>query len=88
MPRSPLPACLASIAVGLLVAPSAWAGGAEGVVVRRAEDLDALAAWTARPAAERRFLLLDLRISPTIFAPYQEEILAAHLAAAGARRRD
>ncbi|WP_167043124.1 thiamine pyrophosphate-binding protein [Salinibacterium sp. ZJ454] len=49
--------------------------GAEGVVVRRLEDLDALAAWTARPAGERPFLLLDLRISGEIIAPYQQEII-------------
>lgn len=48
--------------------------GAEGVVVRTVEDLDALAAWTARPAAERPFLLLDLRISGDVVAPFYEEI--------------
>jgi len=51
------------------------AAGAEGVVVRTPEDLDALAAWTARPAGERPFLVLDLRISGTVVAPYQEEIV-------------
>ncbi len=52
--------------------------GAEGVVVRTVDDLDALAAWTARPVSERPFLLLDLRVSRTILAPYQHEIIAAH----------
>ncbi|MEN2736849.1 thiamine pyrophosphate-binding protein [Microbacterium sp. X-17] len=49
--------------------------GAEGVVVRTPEDLEALAHWTARPAAERPFLVLDLRISGDVVAPYQEEII-------------
>ncbi|WP_225755304.1 thiamine pyrophosphate-binding protein [Actinotalea sp. Marseille-Q4924] len=48
--------------------------GAQGVVVRTVEDLDVLAAWVARPAAERPFLLLDLRISGAVVAPYWEEI--------------
>ncbi|MFJ6653103.1 thiamine pyrophosphate-binding protein [Microbacterium sp. NPDC091313] len=50
--------------------------GAEGVVVREIADLDALAAWTARPADERAFLLLDLRVSGAVVAPYWEEIAA------------
>jgi thiamine pyrophosphate-dependent acetolactate synthase large subunit-like protein len=49
--------------------------GAEGVVVRAVDDLEALARWTRRPASERPFLLLDLRISGTVVAPYQEEII-------------
>lgn len=49
--------------------------GAEGVVVRELSDLDALARWASRPADERRFLLLDLRISGGVVAPYQEEII-------------
>ncbi|AEG44427.1 thiamine pyrophosphate-binding protein [Isoptericola variabilis] len=49
--------------------------GAEGVVVRELADLDRLAAWTAEPADERPFLLLDCRVSPGVVAPYQEEIL-------------
>lgn len=56
-------------------AAAAAAFGAEGVVVRELADLDALAAWAARPVAERRFLLLDCRISGTVVAPYQEEII-------------
>ncbi|MGA1838284.1 thiamine pyrophosphate-binding protein [Herbiconiux sp. 11R-BC] len=49
--------------------------GAQGVVVRTLDDLDALAAWTARPAGSRPFLLLDLRISPDVLSPHQEEII-------------
>ncbi|WZH37292.1 MAG: thiamine pyrophosphate-binding protein [Microbacterium enclense] len=49
--------------------------GAEGVVVREVADLDALAAWTARDPGERPFLLLDLRISGDVIAPYQREII-------------
>lgn len=56
-------------------AAAAAAFGAEGVVVRELADLDALAAWTARPVAERPFLLLDCRISGGVIAPYQEEII-------------
>ncbi|MCT9821246.1 thiamine pyrophosphate-binding protein [Microbacterium sp. W1N] len=53
----------------------AAAVGAEGVVVRTLDDLDALARWAATPVADRRFLLLDLRISGAVRAPYQDEIL-------------
>lgn len=49
--------------------------GAEGVVVRDIADLDALAHWAARDPRERPFLLLDLRISGDIIAPYQQEII-------------
>jgi acetolactate synthase I/II/III large subunit len=49
--------------------------GAEGVIVRELADLDALADWTGRPADERPFLLLDLRISESVIAPYQHEII-------------
>ncbi|WP_194420141.1 thiamine pyrophosphate-binding protein [Microbacterium abyssi] len=48
---------------------------AEGVVVRTLEDLDRLRTWSAQPVAERAFLLLDLRISPAVIAPYQREII-------------
>ena len=50
--------------------------GAEGVVVRTVADLDALRAWTERPVGERRFLLLDLRISGDVIAPYFAEVVA------------
>jgi len=53
----------------------ARAVGAEGVVVRGLEDLDALARWASLPASDRPFLLLDVRISATVVAPYQEEII-------------
>ena len=49
--------------------------GAEGVVVRTLNDLERLGTWAAIPAAERRFLLLDLRISGNVIAPYQQEII-------------
>ncbi|MGW9114457.1 thiamine pyrophosphate-binding protein [Microbacterium sp. NPDC055683] len=49
--------------------------GAEGVVVRDLSDLDHLARWAARPADERPFLLLDLRVSRSVIAPYQHEII-------------
>lgn len=56
-------------------AAAAAAFGAEGVVVRELADLEALARWAARPVAERPFLLLDCRISGTVIAPYQHEII-------------
>jgi thiamine pyrophosphate-dependent acetolactate synthase large subunit-like protein len=49
--------------------------GAEGVVVRTLEDLDRLASWASEDPAARRFLVLDLRISGRVIAPYQEEII-------------
>lgn len=49
--------------------------GAEGVVVRTLDDLDRLATWAAEPAASRRFLVLDCRISDAVVAPYQQEII-------------
>ncbi|HEU4757113.1 MAG TPA: thiamine pyrophosphate-dependent enzyme, partial [Agromyces sp.] len=58
----------------------ATAVGAEGLVVRELADLDRLAAWAAQPVAERRFLLLDCRVSDAITAPYQEEILRVNSA--------
>ena len=55
----------------------ATALGAEGVAVRTVEDLEALTKWRARPAADRPFLLLDLRISGAVVAPFWEEIAQA-----------
>jgi acetolactate synthase I/II/III large subunit len=49
--------------------------GADGVVVRTLDDLDHLAEWTSRPADRRPFLLLDLRVSVDVIAPYQQEII-------------
>jgi thiamine pyrophosphate-dependent acetolactate synthase large subunit-like protein len=54
----------------------AAAVGAEGVVVRRVADLDRLAAWAATPVDGRPFLLLDCRVSSSVIAPYQQEIVA------------
>ena len=54
----------------------ASAVGAEGVVVRTLADLDALRAWTEQAVGERRFLLLDLRISGDVIAPYFAEVVA------------
>lgn len=53
----------------------AGALGAQGEVVRRVADLDGLAAWATRPADERPFLLLDLRVSGAVVAPYWQEIV-------------
>lgn len=49
--------------------------GGEGVVIRTLADLDRLGTWTAEDPATRRFLLLDLRISGDVVAPYQQEII-------------
>lgn len=49
--------------------------GAEGVVVRTLSDLDRLASWAEEDTATRRFLLLDLRISGDVIAPYQQEVI-------------
>jgi thiamine pyrophosphate-dependent acetolactate synthase large subunit-like protein len=56
----------------------ARAVGAAAVTVRTLDDLAALAEWSATPVAQRPFLLLDLRVSPTVVAPYQLEILRAN----------
>ncbi|WP_460774688.1 thiamine pyrophosphate-binding protein [Microbacterium sp. GXF7504] len=53
----------------------AAAVGAEGVVVERLADLDRLATWAETPADERPFLLLDLRVSGEVIAPYQHEVI-------------
>ncbi|WP_345751247.1 thiamine pyrophosphate-binding protein [Microbacterium rhizophilus] len=51
------------------------AAGAEGVVVERLADLERLATWAAEPAETRPFLVLDLRISGDVIAPYQHEVI-------------
>ena len=56
----------------------AAAVGAEGVVVRTVDDLDRLAAWAEQPVAERRFLLLDLRISPDRDRAVSAEIISVN----------
>lgn len=53
----------------------ARAVGAEGVVVRSLDDLERLRTWASEDPAERRFLVLDLRISGKVIAPYQQEII-------------
>ncbi|MCF4121009.1 thiamine pyrophosphate-binding protein [Antribacter sp. KLBMP9083] len=53
----------------------AAAVGAEGVVVRSLADLDRVASWAAEPVTGRHFLLVDCRVSASVVAPYQEEIL-------------
>ncbi|GAA3929498.1 thiamine pyrophosphate-binding protein [Microbacterium soli] len=49
--------------------------GAEGVVVRSLADLERLGSWAGEDPEARRFLVLDLRISGRIIAPYQQEII-------------
>ncbi|WP_255218731.1 thiamine pyrophosphate-dependent enzyme, partial [Microbacterium paraoxydans] len=49
--------------------------GAEGVVVRTLDDLERLSTWAEEDPATRRFLVLDLRISGDVIAPYQQEII-------------
>lgn len=53
----------------------AAAAGAEGRTIRTLADLDYVAQWAATSPDERQFLLLDLRISGEIMAPYQEEVI-------------
>lgn len=49
--------------------------GAEGLVVTSLADLDRVSEWARTPADERRFLVVDLRISGRVIAPYQQEII-------------
>ncbi len=49
--------------------------GGRGVVVERVEDLDVVAEWAAQPVHTRPFLLLDLRVSREVRAPYQDEVI-------------
>jgi thiamine pyrophosphate-dependent acetolactate synthase large subunit-like protein len=51
--------------------------GAQGVVVRSVDDLDVVTTWRARPVTERPFLLLDLRVSGAVVAPFWEEVSRA-----------
>ena len=53
----------------------ASAAGGHGVAVRSLADLDVVSEWKATPVDDRKFLLLDLRISGTVIAPYQEEVI-------------
>jgi thiamine pyrophosphate-dependent acetolactate synthase large subunit-like protein len=56
----------------------ARAVGAEGITVNRLADLDRLTEWAARPHDERGFLLLDVRVSTTVIAHYQHEVIRAN----------
>ncbi|MGO2037434.1 MAG: thiamine pyrophosphate-binding protein [Brevibacterium sp.] len=51
------------------------AAGGHGVAVRTLADLDVVEEWKEAPVDERKFLVLDLRISGTVIAPYQEEVI-------------
>jgi acetolactate synthase-1/2/3 large subunit len=53
----------------------ATAAGGQGVAIQSLGDLDIVDEWKARPVDERKFLLLDLRISGEVIAPYQEEVI-------------
>ena len=72
---------LKGVATGPMMIPDvdfaglARAVGAEGVSVRKLSDLDRLASWVSEDPATRPYLLLDVRISPTVIAPYQQEIV-------------
>ena len=52
--------------------------GAEGVIVRTLDELDRLGTWAATPVSDRKFLVLDLRISPDVIAPHQYEVIRAN----------
>lgn len=75
---------LKGLATGPMLIPEvnfaglAEAVGAEGVIVRTLSDLDRLDEWVKTDPSERKFLMLDCRISGTIIAPYQEEIIAVN----------
>lgn len=51
------------------------AAGGHGVAVRSLADLEVVNEWKATPVHERKFLVLDLRISGAVIAPYQEEVI-------------
>ncbi|MGO4247629.1 hypothetical protein AB4Y87_10470 [Paenarthrobacter sp. RAF54_2] len=52
--------------------------GAEGIVVNEPSDLERVASWTEEPAQSRRFLLLDVPVSPHVIEPHQREIICLH----------
>jgi len=72
---------LKGVAAGPMMIPEvdfaglARAVGAEGVVVRTMADLERLASWASEDAGIRPFLVLDVRISGAVIAPYQQEII-------------
>ena len=51
------------------------AAGGRGVAVHSLADLEVVNEWKATPVDDRRFLVLDLRISGAVIAPYQEEVI-------------
>lgn len=51
------------------------AAGGHGVAVHSLADLEVINEWKEIPVDERRFLVLDLRISGAVIAPYQEEVI-------------
>ncbi|MCI4012867.1 thiamine pyrophosphate-binding protein [Brevibacterium sp. ZH18] len=51
------------------------AAGGQGVAVRSLADLEVVNEWKKTPVNERKFLVLDLRISGAVIAPYQEEVI-------------
>lgn len=53
----------------------ARAFGAEAITVTELADLDRVGDWVREDPTTRPFLLLDVRISASIIAPYQEEII-------------
>ncbi len=53
----------------------ATAAGGQGLAVRSLADLEIVEEWKAAPVDQRKFLLLDLRISGSVIAPYQEEVI-------------
>ncbi|WP_166973073.1 thiamine pyrophosphate-binding protein [Brevibacterium atlanticum] len=53
----------------------ATAAGGRGVAVHRLADLEVVEEWKATAVEARPFLLLDLRISGSVIAPYQEEVI-------------
>lgn len=52
--------------------------GGRGVVVESLADLEVLADWAGQDPDTRPFLLLDLRVSGTVRAPYQDEVIAVN----------
>lgn len=64
----------------MLISETNFAGiaealGAETLVVKSLADLDRVEHWASEPAATRKFLMLDCRISPDVIAPYQQEVI-------------
>lgn len=47
----------------------------QGVAVHSLADREVVTGWKATPADERKFLVLGLRISGAVIAPYQKEVI-------------